>query len=123
MVTQNPHQQLELFGEAPPPSPSSTETSVSGKPVLSPEAPRLRQAEVTIHGSVKPRCATSAKHRLRAHRKRLRGAGLSRIETTVDATTLRVLKAVALAQNTGSASRMAGEVLKQWAARQRISED
>jgi hypothetical protein len=59
---------------------------------------------------------------LRAHRKRLKAAGLSRIEATVDATTLRVLKAVALAQHTGSAARMAGEVLKQWAARQRISE-
>lgn len=65
----------------------------------------------------------SGSNRLRAHRKRLKAAGLSRIEATVDAGTLRVLKAVALAKNTGSAAKVAGDVLKEWAARQRISED
>jgi hypothetical protein len=123
MATSNRPTQLDLFGETPtPPSSISpiADSAVSASPVRNPIVEKNGSAK---HDSIKPRRGISAKNRLRAHRKRLKAAGLSRIETAVDATTLRVLQAVALAQNKGSASRMAGEVLKQWALRQRLSEN
>lgn len=123
MATSNRSTQLDLFGEVPTPSPPTSPIPVSGVSTSPARSAETEKNDSARHGSIKPRRVISAKDRLRAHRKRLRAAGLSRIEATVDASTLRVLKAIALAQNTGSASRMAGEVLKQWAARQRISED